>query len=489
MCLFGLYSTQVQHVCNETIDPLDKIIWMQSLRFRHFPAILAPLALFLGVHAVAGAYPTFSWLRGHPQDGITDILLEKPLKSSLRLISGGESVMVSIDYWNAEGLHGAHGVITWEQIQYDSQARVFHKLMDRTESDHWILLGELQLAHPEGRGNTDSTRSFEHALKLDSSASGRIQSARSRAAAVLKQRDAAAAQALLEVNQSTRSPGRPGWLATPWKPLSFEESRALRREQQAMVEDCLSRSGLDSFHLLDADWLLIFSDLPALELAEVLEDLEKVRRLALSPFKQGPGEASFHGTLILILCDQADDFVRIEETCFGVSIDSNIDAACHASGSRILINLHHDGDHPQVLARLLSQVFVAAQHHHVSPAPLPRWAFEGLREYVTTRLQGDSPLDRTLRPIGHRFIRNGGDLQALLKRPFQAEEDPETALTYRAVAYLICSLMSEENPEGLSDWIRAVKSGESWEDSLQKRYGVDFDQIVHVTREWYLLND
>ena len=77
----------------------------------------------------------------------------------------------------------------------------------------------------------------------------------------------------------------------------------------------------------------------------------------------------------------------------------------------------------------------------------------------------------------------------LLNRASVDEAGPEVERVFRAVAYLTCSLMMRENPEGFSNWIHAVKSGASWKDALTQWYGVDFDQILHVTREWYLLND
>ena len=462
---------------------------MQRSQPSRIATILALLGLLWGVHPTAEAGTASRGLEHESQEEIGDILLEKPLKASLRMRSSDEVVTVSIDHWDAEGLHGAHGVIAWEQIQYESQQRVFHKLMDRTAPNHWILLGELQLAHSEGLGKPEAARSFELALKLDPSAAERIESARKRAVAQIQERAAAAAQALRERNQAVRAPGGPGWQSAPWKPLSFEQARAQLRVQRSMVEDCLLQNGLDAFHVHDAGWLLIFTDLPALELAEVLEDLDTVRRLALSPFAKQSKEASFRGKVILILCDEADDSARIEESCFDSSVGSEADASCHAMGPSIFINLHHDGDHPRVLARLLGQLFVAAQHHHVSPAPLPRWAFEGLRDHVITRLEENAPLDQMLRPLAHQYIRDGGDLHMLLNRASVDEAGPEVERVFRAVAYLTCSLMMRENPEGFSNWIHAVKSGASWKDALTQWYGVDFDQILHVTREWYLLND
>lgn len=489
MCLFGLYSIRVQHVCPDSTDPTHKIGLMPSHPHSRFVRILALLGLSWGILASTQVEATSSRVGEHLQDGISDFVLERPLKTSVRLLSSDEVFTVSIDHWNAQGLHGSRGTIAWEQIQYESLKRVFHKLMDRNDPEQWILLGTLQLSHPQGPFETEAERSFQEAMKRSPSSASRIRSARLRAADVVEQRRIAAERAVRAVNQATRPPGGPGWLPIPWESLSFSESRERFRTHEATVRDCLRRAGLDAFHDHDAGWLMVFTDLPPLALAEVLEDLELVRDRALSPFRFEPEEAPFQEKLILVICDRRADFERIEERCFAAPVGPEVEAICHASGASILINVHHGGAHPTVLTRLLSQLFIAAQHHHVSPAPLPRWAFEGLRDQVTAGLGDPSPLDRRLRPLGHRYIRDGGDLSVLLNRTGSDEPDPLVDPTFRAVAYLTCSLMMRENPEGFANWIRAVKSGESWRDALSSHYGVDFDQILHVTREWYLLND
>ncbi|MEE2681686.1 MAG: hypothetical protein VX641_04865 [Planctomycetota bacterium] len=462
---------------------------MSNPLHRRLVAILGLLGLSWGFPVTACMQAMVNAPGVENEDGIVDIRLERPLKSSLRLLATGELVTVSIDHWNAAGLHGSHGSIAWDRIQYESVKRVFPKLMDRNEPEHWILLGTLQLSHPQSSARSEGERSFEEALKRDSSLARRITAARLEASRVVERRDAAMKEALREVNEATRAPGGADWLPIPWESLSFSESRARFRTHRTTVLECLRESGLESFFEHDAGWLMIFTDLPALELAEVLEDLERLRVLAASPFRLEPDQAPFRGKMILILCDRREDFERLEQRCFDSPVGPTIDATCHATGPSILINLHHAGVHSTVLAQLLGQLSIAAQHHHVSPAPLPRWAFEGVRDHVISRLEDRSALDRSLRLRGNQFIRGGGDLGSILARSLLDAEDPEVDPHFRALAYLTCSLMIRENPEAFAEWIRAVKSGADWRVALTDCYGADWEQILHVTREWHLLND
>ena len=416
-------------------------------------------------------------------------ILEKPLKSSIRLRVGAEVVTVVIEGWNAEGLLESQGVLAWEHIQYDSLERVFRKVMDRDSSHDWILLGELQLAHPNSRGGLRSTHSFEAALALAPSAAAEVAAARERG----QRRRAAFLAGVLrsqeEANQARRIPGRSGWWPLPW-PAETPQTRSQSiARQKADTAHLLRQSGLDTFVLAESKTFLVFTDLAPLEAATLLEDLESMLARLSVPLGSPAAGALFPAKLVLIVCARSEDCATLETALFGNSSRAGSSAHCLAHGPRVTVLIHHDSGEQLFLARLARQLLIAALHLHGSPAPLPRWLSEGFADHLAAEVAPDSMLEVKLRTRGLEFIRAGGDPLSILEQTDDAARWTDLARADRGVSRLVCSLLIEQNPVGFARWIRSVKSGAPWHEALEVEYGATLEQVAHITREWHRLND
>lgn len=465
-------------------------------RALHVPSswIVALLGLLCGggTPSAGGAEATLPVWSSPQEDQGTNIL-EKPLKMSMRLIPDEEVVTVLIEGWNTEGLLGSRGLVGWEHIQYESLDRVFRKVMDRSSSDDWILLGELQLAHPNPRAASRSKQSFAAALALTPGAGEQIKAAQERGQ---RRRAALLADVLRtqeQSNQARRIPGASGWWALPWPQATPRMRSESIARQRAEAEELLDENGLESFVLIDSDTFLMCTDLMPLEAATVVEDLESMFDDLGAPLELPTGGELFPTKMVLIVCATVEHYQTLETALFGSSSRSNALANCHAYGPRVSVLIHHDSNEQTFLARLARQVMIAALHLHGSPAPLPRWLSEGLADHVAAEIASDSMLDVQLRTRGLSYIRGGGDPLSILE---QVDVPPEAQARWtdleapdRGVSRLVCSLMIEQNPSGFARWIRSVKSGAPWRKELEDRYGASLEQIAHITREWHRLND
>ena len=456
--------------------------------------IVALLGLLCGGWTSSAGGGEVTWPAwSSPQEARGTNILEKPLKMSIRMISDAEVVTFLIEAWNAEGLLGANGLVHWEHIQYESLDRVFRKVMDRSSSTDWILLGELQLAHPDPRGAPQSKQSFAAALTLTPGAGEHVEMARERGelrrAALLADRERLREQR----NQARGTPGASGWWPLPWPPMTPQARSQSIARQRAEAEALVSQNGLESFVLVESETFLVSTDLKPLEAATLVEDLESMIVHLGAPLEL-PAEARlFPAKMVLIVCATVEHYRTLELAVCGSASSSSDRANCHAFGPRVTVLIHHDSNERTFLARLARQVLIAALHLHGSPAPLPRWLAEGLADHVAAEIAPESTLDVQLRARGLAYIRAGGDPLSILEQI----EDPTTdqlrwsdlEAPDRGVARLVCSLLIEQNPRGFARWIRAVKSGAPWRDALEAEYGATLERVAYITRAWHRLND
>ncbi len=410
------------------------------------------------------------------------------IRVAIRLMDDGRVTQVVVEKWDRVGIHGAFGTHPWGALEYLSMKRTFQKFMDRSSGADWLMLGELQLERDDVRGDKESEASFVQALRRDPSLEAGIQAARSRGMEADRLRDEAnritAAETLRE-----GLPEGVTWTAKPWPILSDAQQddavAEMKKDSQALLEE----AGFENAQPVETEYFLVYSALAPRETASLVRQLDAMYSTVTKLLGIPEGLNLFWGKASIFICRTSDEFRLIEAQAFKNMVAPGVIGLCHQRGPKVFVNTFRSEDDLQFASTLVHETVHGIMHRFISPVRLPTWADEGFAEYVAGRSFQGSPVDSNRRPQGLHFIRNGGDLSAVIEMSYQDGTWPGDQAVGYAVGYLLCTTMIQENPRGFADWVRAVKAGKNWRQALEDEYGVSVDRLVRYVRQRHLTND
>lgn len=443
------------------------------------PLLIAQIPIFAAVLAVF--FPTNQVCA---QDGTAS----PGIRIAIRLLDDGGVSQVLVEKWDSVGIHGSFGTHDWNALEYLSLKRTFQKFMDRASGADWLALGELQLQRDDPRGDKDSEASFVQALRRDPSLEAAIDAARSRALEVDRLREEAAR---IEAARKLREGLPDGVTATarPWPILDdaqqAEAVAVMRKESQALLEE----AGFENAQPVETRYFLVYSALAPRQTASLVRQLDAMYGKVAELLGIPNGLNLFWGKASIFICRTSDEFRLIEAQAFKNMVAPGVIGLCHQRGPKVFVNTFRAEDDLQFASTLVHETVHGIMHRFISPVRLPTWADEGFAEYVAGRSFQGSPVDSNRRPQGLHYIRNNGDVSAVVEMSYEDGSWPgEQAVGY-AVGYLLCTMMITENPSGFADWVRAVKAGKDWKQALEDEYGVSAERLVAFVQRWHLTND
>jgi hypothetical protein len=136
----------------------------------------------------------------------------------------------------------------------------------------------------------------------------------------------------------------------------------------------------------------------------------------------------------------------------------------------------------------MREVVHAFMHRYQTPRRLPPWANEGLAESIAAEQPYALVLEER-RPRGVEFVRQGGQIGAVLAMRYADDSWPGPDEIGRAVGYLVVELMTRERPLSWVRWVNAVKFGADWEDALRQEYGMSAADLAAYATQYYTVND
>jgi hypothetical protein len=202
------------------------------------------------------------------------------------------------------------------------------------------------------------------------------------------------------------------------------------------------------------------------------------------------GFRGFWGKATVFVFKEQDRFRLVEADAFKHLVPQATVGICHPSGPKVSINLHYKEDDVELFEwTMIREMVHGYMHRFRTPKRLPAWANEGLAEFVTSLALKDSSFADQHRKQGLEFIRNSGNVNALLDLNYAEQTWPGPKGIGAPVGGLLVELIAKDQPKRLVDWIIAVKAGKEWEDAMPSTLGTSRTKLVETFMQFYKVND
>jgi hypothetical protein len=402
-------------------------------------------------------------------------------------LADGTVIAGRMTAWDADGFEGSFGRHEWVQLRAADTWRLFRSVMDRNSAEQWIALGKAMLQMDSGADEAE--QAFAQALKLDQACQPLIKQARAEVRSI---QDAAERERQARAQQQLRTidPEGVDWPADVWTEPAPEE-RAAAVQEMRDAADAIMRDRALSLVPVETPLALVYSDLPRPDVARLALTLEK-SYLELAQLFGLPTDLSqtvLHGPAVVFIFKERDRFELLEAGRFNQLVPRGRQAMCHCEEERIFIIACQEPDEDSLAAAVICQFVHGVMHRVISPRRLPAWANEGLGWWIADRMLKDSKSIKSMRQRGLTFIRSGGHVGNVMQMNYADGSFPGDGRIGDAVGLLIVQLMIREKQREFVQWVRAIKLGKNWVESLRDDYGVEPSTFPQTISQFYMVND
>jgi hypothetical protein len=406
----------------------------------------------------------------------------RPVEVRGRLATGA-SFTGKVERWDLQGITGAFGTRAWSDFVAADLRRIFTQLMDRKSAAQWLALAELLGGMPDGvKLAEDAYRQ----AKAAGAGSDAIDAARARAKDALaarNERDRMERERRLQTDVAGE-----GAEAKPWPVLTDAEQAAACDTVREGARKALEVAGIP-FEPVETRYFVLCGDLPAAEMQRWARELDAMYARVGEVLGLPRDVNLFWGRCAILAFQKEDTFKLVEAAVFNHKAMPGLRGVCHMQGPRTTVSLFRGNDELQFAATLVHETTHAIMHRWATPQRLPDWANEGFAEWVARACVPRSGVDASRRPQGLAFFRGGGDATKVMALDGAAGTWPgDNAIGY-SVGYLLVDLMIAEKPAGFAAWVKAVKGGKPWRDSLAADFGADPARLAAGAAAWYRTND
>lgn len=418
--------------------------------------------------------------------------LARPQATRFTSIAGRETAG-SIVRWDDEGFDGPAGGpiarVRWDEVRAADVYRIRRRLVELRPPEERRGRALDLLTYLASR---EDARAFLERARQDARAAGADQATIDQAielatarAAERAARDALKAAASLE----RRSPERGPFPVAPWPTVKPEERDALLTDLRRRVVGLLSRSGREPTST-EGESCIVWSDLGIEDAAKVALAFD--RFVAASMPRLGvpaddPQRRLRWGKTAVIVLEGSDRFRLFEATAFNQEVAADLGGIVHYDGPDAIVVLQALQEPAARSIELARGAARSLLHRLDSPIRLPRWAHEGLVDWLVLADPPTKEIDRGLRPVGLTVIRGGGSLKRVLQLEYDDPDPPRQG--DRAAGYLLLGFLAEQSPDATRRFVATVKSGEPWIDAFRQAFGATPAAFLERARRFYWLND
>ncbi|MFO0874450.1 MAG: hypothetical protein U0575_10820 [Phycisphaerales bacterium] len=406
-------------------------------------------------------------------------------------LADGVAITGTVTAWSRNGVVGSFGYRRWTDLRPADTAQLFQRLMNAEDAGDWVALGRVLLLSPGGAGLAETM--FRRARAIDRAVEPQIAAARQEAA-----RSAATEAAPDPDRLRLDDPEGRTYPAAPWRALTPSEARGAVELLRDDAEAVLSLAGIPAMAPVESEHLLIYSDLPRAQTAQLAVQLERVVadvRKSLATRSAAPDP---WGKIVIFITSDRAEFRRLQQRVFLQVDKPDATAMCHCIGAKVVVVAFARSSGPDLHVRLATQLVHGLLHRHVSALRLPPWANEGLAQHFAARAAPEFFELVARRRDAMNFMRNGGDVARIVNSGYHDPGWPGPAVGTPAlgmegvgpsVGRIIVDAMMLERPAQFAAWVEAVKRGQEWREALKEVFGIPLARLVGSVVEHHRFND
>jgi hypothetical protein len=258
-----------------------------------------------------------------------------------------------------------------------------------------------------------------------------------------------------------------------WKDVRQEDQETYVKEHKEFLQKVGLHFSSLNMSLYETNYFLFYTDMPARQVAPYLVQLDKMNELLGKAFGFPPGHNIWRGKAVIVAFTTEAAFLEFERKFYDrTEVPGKYMGLCHNHSDGIVVVSCYRGDDPNFFGSLLvHETSHGYMHRYRSTAHIPSWVNEGIADWIamlvvptckeTQNRQKQAALQlRQTRSLGGQF--------------FLTEQIDNWQ--YGAASAMI-QLMIKASPEQFKLFFNGMKDGLTWQDSLQRAYGLTPEQL------------
>lgn len=258
-----------------------------------------------------------------------------------------------------------------------------------------------------------------------------------------------------------------------WPELTAEENAEAVAEYKTFLDEVRQASPQLPWNLYETRYYLFFTDMPQAQIAGYVTYLDAMYTQLCKAFGVPEGKNIWRGKCVILAFVDKENFYAFEQKYY------NHDAVgaqglCHSHGDGKVIMSCYRGDNPTffgvVLVHETSHGFV---HRVKSSARVPSWVNEGIADWIAQAVVTSDKEVQRRQQEGITRIRQTGSVGT----NFLADDASIEAWQYGLATNMVTFLLKLDGKQ-YREFIDGIKEGIPPEDSLQKSYGMNYEQFL-----------
>jgi len=370
--------------------------------------------------------------------------------------------------------------VAWDKLKPRMVYQVHRRVMDPTQAKRWLELGRL-LLDIEG-GDRFARKALKRAARLDESLSDRAEQlmpdASEGQADGGEQRRQGRAGGNEPDGAQERGVGGAGNDAERdadeylWAETTKAEQKQAIEQLNRFAQEGLKKVGIEMRHD-EGQYFLLYTNLPLEEARHWAGLLKKMYNRLCEMFAIPRGTNIWHGKALLMIFNSRDGYNKFETKIHGQPAGQSIGKCWQFSDGDVHINFFRQPDKYEFAQVLVHESVHGFLHRYRSKQRIPVWINEGLAETIAQRLvpQGEG-VKRKIQ-AGLRMAKQRGDAGNIFDKK-------RLAPWQYGVVCSVTKFMIEKNKQGYVKFIKGIKDGLAWRESLKKHYGTTPTRLMRA---------
>lgn len=257
-----------------------------------------------------------------------------------------------------------------------------------------------------------------------------------------------------------------------WEEIPAEEQLKYVDEYKEFLDKVGKHFAAFNMKLYETKYFLFYTDMPANQVAPYLVQLDKMNELLGQSFGFKPGHNIWRGKAVVVAFLARPAFLEFEEQFYNRTETGNAIGLCHSHGDgKVIVSCYRGNDPHFFGAVLVHETAHGYIHRYKSTVNIPTWINEGIADWIAMMVVPSS------KEVRFRQTEAAARLKQVQTFGGQFFNNERLDSWQYGSASAIIQLMLKASPEQFKLFFNGIKEGLTWQDSLQRAYGLTVDQL------------
>ncbi|QDT44852.1 hypothetical protein Pan241w_49680 [Gimesia alba] len=257
-----------------------------------------------------------------------------------------------------------------------------------------------------------------------------------------------------------------------WEEIADEEQLKYVEEYKEFLTKVGEHFSALKMKFYETKYFLFYTDMPAKQVAPYLIQLDKMNELLGQSFGFKPGHNIWRGKAVIVAFMGKPAFLEFEQQFYNRTETGNAIGLCHSHGNgKVIVSCYRGNDPNFFGAVLVHETAHGYIHRYKSTVPIPTWINEGIADWIAMLIVPSSKEVRFRQTEAATRLRQ---TQTFGGQFFNS--DRLDGWQYGSASAII-QLMLKASPEQFKLFFNGIKEGLTWQDSLQRAYGLSVEQL------------